>query len=315
MTLELSPARVGQEIYSRSLIYFASVAETGSIRETSRRLNIAPSAVSRQLSHLQERLGVTLFDHLGHSLRLAPAGEELLRHYRTIMQELDQTLTSISAMYGARTGTVRVATIDSFATGLLADLMSEFSLAYPSIQISLSIHPAPEVAAQVLEGAADVGFTFNPRHHETLTALFRAECPIGVMVRSDHPLAARPIVTYAECVAHPIGLLKPGSAIRAALEQAASAARLPWPKYVEATSVRFLEELARTGRFVIFQVQYPFMPRDEASELVFVPVEDAQLDRDEFVLVADRRMNPRPAAKCFITHAQTYLRALQRKGG
>ena len=54
MKIELSPTRVAQAIYSRSLIYFAAVAETGSIREASRHLNVAASAVSRQIAQLQD---------------------------------------------------------------------------------------------------------------------------------------------------------------------------------------------------------------------------------------------------------------------
>src|SRR5262249_54552747 len=123
MELELSPARMAQSVYSRSLLYFVTVAEAGSIREASRRLNVAASAVSRQLNHFQQRLGVSLFDNLGHSLRLAAAGDELLRFYRGVAGDLESTVGAISALHGYRTGTVRIATVDSFATYLLADLI------------------------------------------------------------------------------------------------------------------------------------------------------------------------------------------------
>ncbi len=315
MKVELSPARMAEAIYSRSLIYFASVAETGSIRETSRRLNVAPSAVSRQLVHLQERLGVKLFDNLGHSLRLAPAGQELLQYYRSIVENLDVTVGAISALHGYRTGTVRIATVDSFATGALAQLIGEFSAAFPSIQISLSIHSAVDVAAHVTDGLADIGFTFNLRSRETLDALFKADCPMGVIVAASHPLASKAIVTYEECVAYPIGLLKPGSSIRSALERASASAAMPWPKYVEATSMRFLEELARTGRFVTFQPRYRFMSDFRKGTLVFVPIDDTTKDSDEFVMVIDRRLNLRPAPAEFARFAGRYLAELAAMAG
>jgi DNA-binding transcriptional LysR family regulator len=313
MKVELSPARMAQAIYSRSLIYFASVAETGSIRESSRQLNVAASAVSRQLAHLQERLGVKLFDNLGHSLRLAPAGDELLHYYRSIVEDLDLTVGAISALHGYRTGTVRIATVDSFATGLLAELISEFSVVFPSIHISLSIHSAVDVAAQVTDGLADVGFTFNLRSRETLNALFKADCPMGIVVAASHPLASKPIVTYEECVAYPIGLLKPGSSIRSALERASISAATSWPKYVEATSMRFLEELAKTGRFVTFQPRYRFMSDFRKGSLVFVPLDETTKDSDEFVMVVDRRVNLRPAPAEFALFAKGFLADLAAK--
>lgn len=307
MKVELSPTRVAQAIYSRSLIYFASVAETGSIRESSRQLNVAASAVSRQIAQLQDRLGVKLFDNLGHSLRLAPAGEELLQYYRSIVGELGTTVDSISALHGHRTGTVRIATVDSFATAFLARLITEYSALYPSVHIALSVLSLPELAAQVLDGSADIGFTFNLRSREAFDVLFETDCPMGIVVAESHPLAAKSVVTYEDCITYPIGLLRPGTPIRAVLEQAAMRAGLAWPKYVEATSMRFLEDLARLGRIVTFQPRYPFMPNRQTGSLVFRPIADGPRDSDTFVMVVDRRLNLQPAPAEFARFAARYL--------
>lgn len=307
MKFELSPARVAQSVYSRSLLYFVTVAETGSVREASRQLNVAASAVSRQLNHFQQRLGVKLFDNLGHSLRLAPAGEELLRFYRTAAGDLEAAVGAISVLHGARTGTVRIATIDSFATRLLAELIDGFSQAFPSIHLSLSIHPATEVADRVAEGQADIGFTFNLRQRDLFRIVFEAECPMGIIVSKDHPLARRKMVTYEQCVAHPIGLLSPGSSIRAALERASARTSLPWPKYVEATSMRFLEELARTGRYVTFQPRYRFMTGLDKKALVFVPLDHPLRESDQFSTIVDRRLHLRPAPQEFVAFTGKFL--------
>ncbi len=310
MKVELSPTRVAQAIYSRSLIYFAAVAETGSIREASRHLNVAASAVSRQIAQLQDRLGVKLFDNLGHSLRLAPAGEELLQYYRSIVGELGTTVDQISALHGHRTGTVRIATVDSFATGLLARLISEYSALYPSVHFAISILSMSDLAEQVLDGSADIGFTFNLQPRDAFGVLFQADCPTGVVIAESHPLAAKSVVTYEDCITFPIGLLRPGTPIRAALEQAALRAGLPWPKYVEATSMRFLEDLARLGRIVTFQPRYPFMPSRHSGQLVFRPIVDAPRDSDTFVMVVDRRLNLQPAPAEFARFAARFLAEL-----
>lgn len=307
MKLELSPARMAQAIYSRSLLYFVAVAETGSIREASRRLNVAASAVSRQLGHLQERLGVKLFDNMGHSLRLAPAGEELLRYCRTILDNLDATVDAIGALHGYRSGTVRIATVDSFATTLLAELISEFSRDFPSIHLSLSIHSASDVAIQVAEGLADVGFAFNVKDRDLFRILFKAGFPMGIVVSATHPLANKSRVTYQECVGYPIGLLKPGTSIRNALEHASTRASLPWPKYVEATSMRFLEDLARVGRHVTFQPRYRFTSGFRKMSLVFIPLDDPPRTTDEFAMIVDRRLPLRPAPKEFADFATRFL--------
>lgn len=307
MKFELSAARVAQSVYSRSLLYFVMVAETGSIREASRQLNVAASAVSRQLNHFQQRLGVRLFDNLGHSLRLAPAGEELLRFYQAAVDDLETAVEAISVLHGHRTGTVRIVTVDSFANQFLAELIEGFSRRFPSIHLSISVHAAKEVATLVEEGVADIGFTFNLRQRDLFRIVFEAECPMGIVVSTDHPLAQREIVTYEECVAYPIGLLTPGSSIRAALERASTRTSLPWPKYVEASSMRFLEELARTGRYVTFQPRYRFITGLDRKSLVFVPLDHPLRESDRFFTIVDRRLHLRSAPQEFVSFTESFL--------
>ncbi|MEI8179865.1 LysR family transcriptional regulator, partial [Aestuariivirga sp.] len=54
-----------------------AVAEQGSVRAASRQLNVAASAISRQLIQLEASLGLVLFDRSGRGLSLTPAGEVL----------------------------------------------------------------------------------------------------------------------------------------------------------------------------------------------------------------------------------------------
>jgi DNA-binding transcriptional LysR family regulator len=138
---------------------------------------------------------------------------------------------------------------------------------------------------------------------------------MGIVVAENHPLAAKSVVTYEDCITYPIGLLRPGTPIRAVLEQAAMRAGLAWPKYVEATSMRFLEDLARLGRIVTFQPRYPFMPTRQTGPLVFRPIADGPRESDTFVMVVDRRLNLQPAPAEFARFAARFLADLPEIAG
>ena len=71
--------------------------------------------------------------------------------------------------------------------------------------------------------------------------------------------------------------------------------------------MRFLEELARDGRHVTFQPQYRFMPDRRQRGLVFIPIDDVHKVSDEFVMIVDRRLNPRPAPREFLAFARDFL--------
>jgi len=65
--------------------YFMAVAETGSARAAARQLNVAASAISRQLIMLEAQVGIALFDRSGRNLELSPAGDVLLRGLRAAL--------------------------------------------------------------------------------------------------------------------------------------------------------------------------------------------------------------------------------------
>lgn len=74
-------------IHARSLHYFDMIRRCGSIREASRRLYVASSAVSRQLAMLEDEVGAPLFERLPGRLKLTAAGEVFASHVISVLQD------------------------------------------------------------------------------------------------------------------------------------------------------------------------------------------------------------------------------------
>ena len=64
-------------IHSAAIHYFDAVRRAGSIREAARRLNVASSAVNRQILKLEEEVGTPLFERTSAGLKLTASGEAL----------------------------------------------------------------------------------------------------------------------------------------------------------------------------------------------------------------------------------------------
>ena len=62
------------------LMVFARIAETGSLSAAARELNITPSAVSKSLTQLEERLGILLIRRTTRSMMLTKGGRALMQH-------------------------------------------------------------------------------------------------------------------------------------------------------------------------------------------------------------------------------------------
>ncbi|MFO5967001.1 LysR family transcriptional regulator, partial [Pseudomonas aeruginosa] len=96
-------------IHAPAIHYFDMVRRCHSIREAARRLNVASSAVNRQILKLEDEIGAPLFDRLPGGLRLTGAGEIFARHVTVVLQDMERGRSGLdgAALQGVQCGTQR----------------------------------------------------------------------------------------------------------------------------------------------------------------------------------------------------------------
>ncbi|MBN9069927.1 MAG: LysR family transcriptional regulator [Rhizobiales bacterium] len=106
-------------MHAAVLRYIDQVARMGSIRRAASALNVASSAVNRQILKLEADLGTPLFERVGNGVRPTVAGEFVIRHARDTLAKWQSTCLEVSALSGDIQGEVRVVTIPSPIVRLL----------------------------------------------------------------------------------------------------------------------------------------------------------------------------------------------------
>lgn len=285
--------------------YFLAVAETGSVRAASRHLNVAASAISRQLIQLEESLGVALFDRSGRSLALSPAGTVLLRGLRATAQGHENTLDELSALKGLKRGLLRIATVESISVSILPDMLLGFATQYPGIEVAVTVAGSEAVTALVRDHQADLGFTFNPVSLESLEAVVSRDLHLGAIMAPGHPLAGAQKLSLAECAGFPLAWPSQGLSLRTILD-AVPAARKVRPAF-ECNSLRLMASLAKRGSCIAFQTPIGIEQELDAGTLVFVPLSDKRLPLDRLKVVARQGAGARPAVEAFLGIAKRLL--------
>ena len=288
--------------------YFMAVAELGSVRAASRDLNVAASAISRQLILLETALGNRLFDRSGRGLKLAPAGEILLRGLRRAAQGHENTLDELAALRRLTRGLLRIATVESVSASVLPDMLEHFMRSYPGIQVAVTVAGSEAVTQLVREHQAELGFTFNPSSLDGLEVLASRDLDLGAIMAPDHPLASAKKLSLADCAAHPLAWPSPGLSLRAILDSIPAARKLR-PAF-ECNSLRLMASLASRGSCIAFQTVIGIERELAAGTLVFVPLSDKRLPVDRLRIVARTGAGARPTVEAFLEIVQHYLRKL-----
>lgn len=121
------------------MVVFTRVATLGSFSAAARELELTPSAVSKLISRLEDRLGVRLFQRTTRSLRLTDEGGTFLESCRDILVNIEQAELEVAALQNRVTGTLHVTAISAFARTQLCKIMPEFMALHPDVRVELSL--------------------------------------------------------------------------------------------------------------------------------------------------------------------------------
>lgn len=120
-----------------SLQIFAEVVATKNFTTAAKNLGITPSAVSKQISQLESRLGVRLLNRTTRSVSPTEAGEIYYGKIRRTLDELAEAESLIADMDTSPRGTLRIAAEPIFGRAILARIISAYREAYPEVKIEL----------------------------------------------------------------------------------------------------------------------------------------------------------------------------------
>jgi DNA-binding transcriptional LysR family regulator len=112
---------------------FEAASRLGSFKAAGEELNISPTAISHQISNLEDKLGVLLFERKTRSVKLTLDGVKLAQVANQALQQLSTTLDEISS----KQSVLRVATTTSFASMWLVPNLASFQKKYPEIEIEI----------------------------------------------------------------------------------------------------------------------------------------------------------------------------------
>ncbi len=116
---------------------FHAAAEAGSFTHAADRLKLSQSAISRQVSALEQDVGVPLFHRHARGLELTEQGEILFHTAHEVLMKLENVRVRLTETKDRPSGLLRVTTTVGLGSGWLTERLPEFLDLYPDIQLQL----------------------------------------------------------------------------------------------------------------------------------------------------------------------------------
>lgn len=124
---------------SSQMLAFVKVVEMGSISAASRASGQTPSAVSKQIGHLEDHVGHRLLRRTRAGVSLTDEGKRYYEKCRAVAEKFYEAEEYITSFSDAPSGTLRVASSVAFGKSQLIHVLPEFLEKYPDIKFSLEL--------------------------------------------------------------------------------------------------------------------------------------------------------------------------------
>jgi len=197
-------------LFSTAVRYFLEVAQTGSVSQAALQLHVAGSAVSRQISKLEEAFACPLFERRARGMALTEAGERLLAYVRTGSEDAERVVEQVRGMAGQKAQAVRLACTEGFATGFIPQVIETFRQQWPLARIELTVDAPDDVSRRLLQGEVELALKYSVAPEPGMLVQHAAPAPVYALMRPTHPLARQRAVTVADVVAYPLGMSQRG---------------------------------------------------------------------------------------------------------
>lgn len=259
---------------STALRYFLEVARCGSISEASLRLNVAASAVSRQIAKLERDLNCLLFERRARGMVLSEAGHRLAVHARKAQLDAEQVVLEIKELHGLQRGQVRLVSSEGFALDFLPAAIAAFRKRYQGIRFTLEVTAPANATSKVRIGEADLALTFSLSPEREIKVEHTITGAIHAVVSNRHPLAAREAVSLAELQAYPIALPQSDTTIRQLFDIACAAQGLYFEPVLTCSAIGPLYRFAMEEGGISLASRMTLHRRVLDNELKLIPIVD-----------------------------------------
>lgn len=146
-----------------NLRVFSEVVANRSFSRAAKRLGLTPSAVSKQIGQLENRLGVRLLNRTTRTVSPTEAGQLYVERCRRILEELDEVEDLIADMDSTPRGTLKVAAEPIFGRAILARILSDYGKQFPMVNTELFLTDhSLELVKQGFDAGVHLGHLNDP---------------------------------------------------------------------------------------------------------------------------------------------------------
>ncbi|MFL1467869.1 LysR family transcriptional regulator [Marinobacter sp. HN1S83] len=215
--MPLSVQKLASRLTFRQLQVFKAVYDLHSYSKAGELLGLTQPAVSSQVRHLEQALGMPLFEYVGRRLYCTAAGEEMARCVKAIFGELVRIQTNLAAMQGQVAGELKLVAVNT-AQYVVPYLLRAFLNLNPQVSVSVTVVNRAAALQRLNDNRDDLAIMGMVPSERPLASLPFLDNELVPVAPHGHPLLDQSEVSAQEFLDSELLVREAGSGSRLALE-------------------------------------------------------------------------------------------------
>ncbi|MCI8318078.1 MAG: LysR family transcriptional regulator [Lachnospiraceae bacterium] len=263
----------------KNLNTFIYTAELSSFTQAAEKLGYSQSTVSFQIKQLENELGVSLFERIGHTVSLTDKGAEVLR-YAHQMNQLLQKMQETTQPHQEVHGHIRLAMADSLC-GVIADkLFGYLRINYPGITIKIITAGTKEMFRLLDQNEVDFVYTLDHHIYNTDYIIVKEEKEdVHFVTGAGNPLRTAAALSAADLTHEPFILTEKGMSYRRIMDERLASESLEIKPVFEMGNTDLIcRILEKAGNFISLLPDYATVSAVRAGKLAYLNVKNFEID-------------------------------------
>jgi DNA-binding transcriptional LysR family regulator len=194
---------VGVQPEVRQLQYFVTVAEELNFTRAAERLHVVQQSLSTGIAQLEAAMGIRLFERTTRSVNLTSAGAAWLPYARDALGSMNRAADVAADLASGRRGRLRVGLASTGALSFMPPLLRTFRERHPLADLDAKHFDFQDPSGGLRDRETDVAIARPPFLDDGLTLVVLGQEPRYAVLASDHPLADRNAIEFADLWAEP----------------------------------------------------------------------------------------------------------------
>lgn len=189
----------------RTLRYFLTVAQEQNITHAAKKLNISQPPLSRQLSQLEDELGVSLFVRGKRHIQLTEEGKYLAQQAQHILNMAEQTRQQLTEMKDETVkGMLLLGVTETCSASILPAVLPGFRQLYPQVSYDIWCGSSSDIGQRIQQGILDIGIIREPLSMENFESGYLTNESWIAITSKTHPLSISSHVTIEQLCREPL---------------------------------------------------------------------------------------------------------------